>query len=158
MDVSPRKEIQLDWTTRRRYEWNIECEGDFESFFGKLKELRPYFYGNNEMSDFPDPIFGHSHGGESAGSHDDYHAGDFHLHTKGRIPETAKAHMQLSQGVVLLYLLIIVMILLCHVMARARVKPEFIRRQKLKYICCWTPVLLLVNICQVYVVVETRSA
>ena len=36
LDVSPRKEIQLDWTTRRRYEWNIECEGDFESFFEKL--------------------------------------------------------------------------------------------------------------------------
>ena len=66
--------------------------------------------------------------------------------------------MQLSQGVVLIYLMVILMKLLCHVMARARVKPELIRRQKLKYICIRTPFLLIINLCQVYVIVETRSA
>ena len=66
--------------------------------------------------------------------------------------------VQTSQGIVLLYLLIISMMLICHVAARPRVEYELISCQKCKFLCSWIPFLILVLFCQAYAVIETKFA
>ena len=95
-ELDARKDIKLEWMIRRRYKWQLECEGNPESssksYYKTLQKLRPYFYSEDEIDSFPDVVFGHHHAADLT-NHDDYHNGEFHLHTNGRFPLSANARI-----------------------------------------------------------------
>lgn len=114
-DYQSRKLIELKWIIRRRYSWPMSCEShpytSSESYFETLRELRPYFYGPNDLRGFPDALTGHGHADIS--THDDGHGGTFHLHLKGVFPDTARIFIIVCQGILLLCFTILLMVLIC---------------------------------------------
>ena len=52
-----------------------------------MQSLRPYFYKEEVVGNFPDFLFGHKHGDNEY--HNDTHSGEFHLHTNGINPSEA---------------------------------------------------------------------
>ena len=72
--------------TRKRYRWDIQCEQfsktSSKGFYEMLQRLRYLFYSDEEIMNFPDYYFGHSHSSSEILNHDPEHENyDFHYHT-----------------------------------------------------------------------------
>ena len=65
--IEARKAMDLKMLTRKRYKWDIKCDGQEgktrEDFFKDIQFIRPLFYSVSESENYPDNIIGHKHEG-----------------------------------------------------------------------------------------------